>query len=103
MTRGENNRIAVTLQPPGARFRGPGEVHMRAIGIVGGLVVLCSASLALALDAAAAETAVEGRLSAVRSCLSSAPEDAHGGLTITLYLSGTGAVRQTEITRRGPG
>ena len=63
---------------------------------------LGSAGLAAALDDAAAGTVVEGRLTAVRACLSGAAADTHGGITLTALLSGTGTVRQVDVTRRGP-
>lgn len=72
-------------------------------GLVATLVVTLGwAGVAVALDDATATTAVEGRLSAVRACLGSAAADTHGGITLTALLAGGGAVRQVEVTRRGP-
>lgn len=64
--------------------------------------VLSWSALATALDEDAARTAVEARMDAVRACTSAAGADAHGGVTLTLTLGGGGAVRQVDLTRRGP-
>ena len=73
--------------------------RLATLGVLGTLGWVAAAS---ALDVEAARATVDARLGAVSACLSSAPADAHGGITLTALLSGGGAVRQVEVTRRGP-
>lgn len=60
-------------------------------------------AVAAAIDSEAARAVVEGRLGAVRSCVTAGAEGTHGGITLTVYLSGDGSPRQVDVTRRGPG
>ena len=78
--------------------------QMRSVGTVAvaALLVLGWAGLAAALDVASARAGIEARMGAVRACLSTAGDETHGGVVLTLTLRSDGMVQQVDVTSRGP-
>lgn len=94
--------LARATRPEAKMKRWVRQARSAAATLAAGLCVLAWAALATAVDEDAARTVVEGRMSAVGACVASAGADTHGGVTLTLTLAAAGAVRQADVTQRGP-